>query len=287
MSGWFAVKIIAAADASDAAEHALNELDSLGTEIDQLRKKPGDDVTVVGYFTSPPEESTVNKKLDNVLEAFDLDRSTIRSVEFAEIADQDWLAEWKKHWRPTRVGRFLVAPSWENVEPSADTILIRIEPNMAFGTGTHETTKLCLKAIDENFTAGMSFLDVGTGTGILAIAAAKLGASAIAAYDVDADSIKIARENAEQNGVADKISFVDDGIDQSTDTYDFVCANVTLDVISPMLELLRKKSRKTLVLSGILAEQETQITTQLERLGFSAPHIEHDGEWISVLIELT
>lgn len=287
MSGWFAVKIIAAADASDAAEHALNELDSLGTEIDQLRKKPGDDVTVVGYFTSPPEESTVNKKLDNVLEAFDLDRSTIRSVEFAEIADQDWLAEWKKHWRPTRVGRFLVAPSWENVEPSADTILIRIEPNMAFGTGTHETTKLCLKAIDENFTAGMSFLDVGTGTGILAIAAAKLGASAIAAYDVDADSIKIARENAEQNGVADKISFVDGGIDQSTDTQDFVCANVTLDVISPMLELLWKKSRKTLVLSGILVEQEPQITTQLERLGFSSPHIEHDGEWISVLIELT
>jgi ribosomal protein L11 methyltransferase len=288
VSQWFAVNITAESKAADAIEHCLNELDALGTEIDQLRKKPDEDVTVVGYFSDLPDDAAVQQQLDVALPAFDLDRSAIKSVDYATVEDQDWLSEWKKHWRPTRVGRFVIAPSWENVEETADTIVIRIEPNMAFGTGTHETTKLCLKAIDEGFQSGMSFLDVGTGTGILAIAAAKLNGSSsaeIAAYDVDKDSVTIARENAEQNDVADKIEFFDGTIDLDIQVYDFVCANVTLDVISPMLDLLIKKSRRILVLSGILAEQGEQIRSQLGALKTKTPLIEQDGEWISVVIE--
>ena len=91
-----------------------------------------------------------------------------------EVADEDWLGEWKKSWQPVAVGeRFLIAPPWSVIDDARDRIVIRIEPGMAFGTGTHETTRLCLSAIEEYF-AGESFLDVGTGTGILAIAAAKL-----------------------------------------------------------------------------------------------------------------
>lgn len=284
---WFSVTITVDPAASYAVEHCLNELDALGTEIDQLRKKPGDDVAVIGYFSSPVERSVVEEQLERVLSAFDLDSASIKQIEFSEVENQDWLSEWKKHWRPTRVGRFLIAPSWETVDETPDIVLIRIEPNMAFGTGTHETTKLCLNAIDEHFEPGMSFLDVGTGTGILAIAAAKLGASAIAAYDVDRDSVLIARENARQNDVEDKINFVYGSIDSSTGIHDLVCANVTLDVISPMLDLLLAKSRKLLVLSGILAEQEQQIVSQLDRLGYQEPLVERDGEWISVLIKLT
>ena len=287
MSQWFAVKVTAAPAAADAVEHALNELDTLGTEIDQLRKNPDEDITVTGYFSSPPNESIVREQLDHVLPVFHLDLSSIKSIKFSSVENQDWLSEWKKHWRPTRVGRFLVAPSWEKIDEQPGTVVIRIEPNMAFGTGTHETTKLCLKAIDEHFEAGMSFLDVGTGTGILAIAAAKLSGSPIAAYDVDADSIKIARENAKQNGVAEKVAFHEGSIDAGTKAHDFVCANVTLDVISPMLKLLLEKSRQKLVLSGILAEQELQITSQLKDLGFDSPLVEQDGEWISVLLDLT
>ena len=285
---WFAVKITAAPEAADAVEHFLNELDALGTEIDQLRKKPIEDVTVVGYFSSRPDKTNVQDKLDLTLSAFDLDSSLILSIEVSQVENQDWLAEWKKHWRPTRVGRFLIAPSWEKVEEDPATILIRIEPNMAFGTGTHETTKLCLKAIDERLESGMSFLDVGTGTGILAIAAAKMNGDSradIDAFDVDSDSVAIARENAQANGVAGKIRFFDGGIDDTTPAHDFVCANVTLDVISPMLALLLEKSGKRLVLSGILADQEREIVSQLKELGVVSPIIERDGEWISVLIE--
>jgi ribosomal protein L11 methyltransferase len=288
VSQWFAVRITVESRAADAIEHCLNELDALGTEIDQLRKKSDEDVTVVGYFSDLPDDAAVQRQLDAALPAFDLDRSAIRSVDYSTVENQDWLSEWKKHWRPTRVGRFVIAPSWENVEETADIVVIRIEPNMAFGTGTHETTKLCLKAIDERFEPGMSFLDVGTGTGILAIAAAKINGSSgaeIAAYDVDADSITIARENAEQNDVADKIKFFDGEIGDDIQVYDFVCANVTLDVIAPMLGLLLDKSRRILVLSGILAEQEEQVRSQLDALKPKTPVVERDGEWISVVIE--
>jgi len=285
---WFAVKITVAPESADAVEHFLNELDALGTEIDQLRKRPDEDVTVVGYFSSPPERAAVQGQLDLTLSVFDLDSTLIRRVDITSVENQDWLAEWKKHWRPTRVGRFLIAPSWEQVNEDPATILIRIEPNMAFGTGTHETTKLCLKAIDEHFEPGMSFLDVGTGTGILAIAAAKMNGDSkaeINAYDVDRDSVAIARDNARDNGVAAEIEFFDGSIYDTTPIHDFVCANVTLDVISPMLELLVQKSRMKLILSGILADQERQIVSQLADLGIDSPIIELDGEWISVLVK--
>lgn len=288
MSEWFAIKVLAAPDAADAVEHCLNELDALGTEIDQLRKDKDADVAVVGYFSDSPDEAFVQEQLEYVLAAFDLDSSAIRTIDISIVENRDWLSEWKKHWRPTRVGRFLIAPSWEKVQDSKDTVLIRIEPNMAFGTGTHETTKLCLKAIDEHFRSGMSFLDVGTGTGILAIAAAKLNAASnaqINAYEIDKDSVTIARENAETNGVASEITFHEGPIVQSTSKHDFVCANVTLDVISPMLELLLEKSGETLVLSGILTEQKPQMIAQLNELNIDSPVIEQDGEWISVLIK--
>jgi ribosomal protein L11 methyltransferase len=288
VSEWFAVRITVAPEAADAAEHCLNELDTIGTEIDQLRKKRDEDVTVTGYFSASPGDDAVQQQLDAALSAFGINREAIRSVQFSTVQNQDWLSEWKKHWRPTRVGRFLIAPSWETVDETPGTIIVRIEPNMAFGTGTHETTKLCLKAIDEHFQPGMSFLDVGTGTGILAIAAAKINDQSdaeITAFDVDTDSVTIARENAGINGVGGKIKFVDGGIDESTPVHDLLCANVTLDVIAPMLELLLEKSRSKLILSGILAEQEQQIISELKDLGSDSPIIGRDGEWIAVTVQ--
>jgi len=291
---WFAVEVAAAPEAADAVEHCLNELDALGTEIDQLRKRAADDVTVVGYFNDPVSIDDVRLQLENALEAFELDTSLIRSIKQHKVDDADWLAEWKKHWRPTRVGRFIVAPSWYEVDDEPGSIVIRIEPNMAFGTGTHETTRLCLKAIDELYEPKMSFLDIGTGTGILAIAAAKMrgksyaftrdGQPGILAIETDADSVSIARENATANDVCDKIEFLHGILTDGVPQFDFVCANVTLDVISPMLSLLLDKSNKYLVLSGILADQETQIIAQLKTLGIDSPKVERDGEWIAATV---
>ena len=286
---WYAIEIIVSPDAVEAVEHLLNEFDALGIEIDQLRKKADDDVTVVGYFSEPISEADVKESLDHTLAAFDIDDSNVRSINSREVENADWLSEWKKHWRPTRSGRFVVAPSWFDVQDEASSVVIRIEPNMAFGTGTHETTKLCLRAIDEYYDGEMSFLDVGTGTGILAIAAAKLSTAdspKILGIDVDKDSVDIARENAAANDVSDKIEFVQRTLDDGIPDFEFVCANLTLDVISPMLSKLIEKTQKTLVLSGILTEQEDSIVKELNRLGLKDQTIWRDGEWIAVLVRI-
>jgi len=286
---WYAIEIIVSPDAVEAVEHLLNEFDAVGIEIDQLRKKADDDVTVVGYFSEPISEADVKESLDHTLAAFDIDDSNVRSINSREVENADWLSEWKKHWRPTRSGRFVVAPSWFDVQDEASSVVIWIEPNMAFGTGTHETTKLCLKAIDEYYDGEMSFLDVGTGTGILAIAAAKLFTASspkILGIDVDKDSVDIARENAAANDVSDKIEFVQRTLDDGIPDFEFVCANLTLDVISPMLPKLIEKTQKTLVLSGILTEQEDSIVKELNRLGLKDQTIWRDGEWIAVLVRI-
>jgi ribosomal protein L11 methyltransferase len=309
---WFAVEITVDAEASEAVEFALNELDSIGTEINNLRKNPGAPVSVVGYFNERPDAGIVRARLDEALRIYGFAPGAVQKIESREIENIDWLAEWKKHWRPTETAKFIVAPTWEKPE-TAEKFVIYIEPSMAFGTGTHETTRLCLKAIEENYAPEMSFLDVGTGTGILAIAAAKLAAedtqnteslkpqidadkrrsekdfsvrsaAKILACDTDEDSIKIARENAALNNAAE-IEFYVGSISEKTPQFDFVCANLTADVIVPLLPLLVEKTKRILVLSGILKQQESEVAAELKKFRISNLKIETDGEWISILTE--
>lgn len=289
---WYSLEITVSPDAAEAVEFALNSLDALGTAINHLRKANSESITVVGYFNELPDDQILQDELHYALRAYDLNEEAILSVERGKIENADWLQEWKKHWKPTTVGSFVIAPPWETVD-EPERIVIRIEPNMAFGTGTHETTKLCLAAIEKFYRVGDSFLDVGTGTGILAIAAAKVNLKSeisnlkFDACDTDADSVKLAKENAAANGVADAIDFYDGTITDDTPPSDFVCANLTIDVILPILPLLIDKTRKTLVLSGILREQEDQVVTALANNRISTPQIDPDGEWISVTVQKT
>lgn len=281
---WYAIDVLAERGAAEAVESGFNLLDSIGTEIDDMRKRPDELVTITGYFNDLPDPGNVRDHLEQSLRIYGLSAASIRSIKEREVEDADWLAEWKRHWKPTKVGKFVIAPPWSEVVPS-DKIIIRIEPNMAFGTGTHETTKLCLETISRDYRPDQSFLDVGTGTGILAIAAAKLsGKSDISAFETDADSVTMAIENARLNGVSQWITFIHGTIDETTSDYDFVCANLTLDVIDPLLPLLLAKARQQLVLSGILAQQKGLIVNQLSKLGIRDPIIKTDGEWISVLV---
>jgi ribosomal protein L11 methyltransferase len=279
---WYAVDVIVADAATEAVEFAFNELDSLGTEIDSLGKHRGEPLCVTGFFDAPIETEAVRMAVDESFRIHDVTTNALVSISLRAVEETDWLAEWKKHWKPQDVARFTIAPSWSDVAMS-DRITIRIEPNMAFGTGTHETTQLCLNSISELFLRDQSFLDVGTGTGILAIAAAKLGGRSILACDVDLDSVAIARENAVINGVSERIEFADGSITGETAVYDFVCANLTLDVIIPILPLLAEKTRKTLLLSGILAEQERFATDAIKDLVFKDLRIDRAGEWISII----
>lgn len=288
---WFAVDVTVLPDAAEAIEFAFNQLNSLGTEINHLAKKNVEDVCVTGYFDSLPVEQSIRNEIDRSLSIYSLPVVSIKQIRRREVEDQDWLVEWKKHWKPTEVGSFIIAPPWEEID-ERKKLVIRIEPNMAFGTGTHETTQLCLKAIEENYQPGDTFLDVGTGTGILAIATAKLNFKfqisdfKLAACDTDVDSVAIAGENAELNGVAGKIDFSVDTISEDTPEFDFVCANLTLDVIQPMLPLLMKKAEKTLLLSGILKEQEAAICTALRDNNVNTFRVETAGEWISIIAEI-
>ena len=289
MTSWYSVSVTVAPEAAEAIEYAFNSLDALGTEINHLRKRNLESLTVVGYFNELPDEERVQDELQYALRVYGLDSETIQQLERNVIEETDWLAEWKKHWRPSEIGSFVIAPPWIEVVDDGK-IVIRIEPNMAFGTGTHETTQLCLAAIEANYTPGDTFLDVGTGTGILAIAAAKLNQRhhtdddvAMIACDTDAESVLLAIKNAELNGVNWNVAFSVGSIADGSPVSDFVTANLTLDVILTIAPLLIEKTHKILVISGILVEQKEEIVAALGELGVSTPEIQEAGEWLALV----
>jgi ribosomal protein L11 methyltransferase len=280
-SKWQVLTIITESVAREAVEYALMESGALGTEtVDGW----GGLVNIKAYFDAVPNRERVREELADALRIYELPTSSVRDMVLEEVADQDWLGEWKKNWQPVTVGRFVIAPPWSDVADAPDRIVIRIEPGMAFGTGTHETTRLCLRAIEHDFT-GESFLDVGTGTGILAIAAAKLFPDAkVEACDNDPLAVSIARENAELNEVSERIDFRVGSVDDSTSSADFVCANLTADVILRLLPSLVGATCGRLVLSGILQTQLQSVLDRLEELGISNTISLQDGEWVAVIV---
>ena len=279
--GWHALDVELEAGAREAVEYALMEAGALGTETEN-----SDDslIHVTGYFETVPERERVRDELFEALRIYSLPSSSVRDMSVREVAEHDWLAEWKQNWQPVEVGRFVIAPPWSNPAEAPDRIVIRIEPGMAFGTGTHETTRLCLQAIEKYFSGG-SFLDVGTGTGILAIAAAKLFPEAhIEACDTDETAITIARENAGANGVSQQIEFRVGSIDDSTASSDLVCANLTADVIARIARTLVSLTCGKLILSGILEIQIDMVRAALHECGVSEIEIVQDGEWVALII---
>lgn len=284
---WHSVDVIVLSEAREAIEYGLMEAGALGTETNEGGSA---NVIVSGYFDASPEIEIVHTALLDALRIYNFAPASLVDLKVREVPDRDWLAEWKKDWQPVEVGRFIIAPPWSEVtEPAAvatsrDRIVIRIEPGMAFGTGTHETTRLCLKAIERYFRGG-SFLDVGTGTGILAIAAAKMFPDArIEAVDTDAAAVEIARENARLNGVGDQIDFRAGSIDEQIQSADLVCANLTAPVIVDLLPSLLGASCGRLVLSGILDSQLELVQSRLWELGADGFENESDGEWVALMV---
>jgi len=298
---WHALEATVLREAREAVEYGLMEVGALGTETRESDKR----VSVTGYYDRPIDAEEIRAGLVDALRIYDLSLASLVDLQIREVPDRDWLAEWKKDWQPVEVGRFIIAPPWIVSEPGAvatgsdtqveshgplatargsDTIVIRIEPGMAFGTGTHETTRLCLKAIDDFFRGG-SFLDVGTGTGILAIAAAKMFSDArIQACDTDADAISISRENARLNRVSDRITFRAGTVDEQTLSADLVCANLTAPVIVDLLPSLLGATCGRLILSGILDSQIDLVRSRLLDLGVTTFDLAQDGEWIAMIV---
>ncbi len=280
---WHALDLTVAEEAREAVEYALMEAGALGTE-----SSTSGEPRVIGYFTKSPDRDFVENELAEALRIYDLPPTSVKEINTREIPDEDWLGEWKKNWQPVRSCQFVIAPPWSDLgdaNEASGLVVIRIEPGMAFGTGTHETTRLCLTAIEKYYEGG-SFLDVGTGTGILAIAAAKLFAAArIAAVDSDAAAVEIARENARLNDVDQQITFYTGTIDDSTASADFVCANLTADVITTLMPALLAVTCGRLVMSGILQTQVDAIVALLQEQGATSPlEVLQDGEWAAVIL---
>ena len=284
MKSWQVIDALVTSGAREAAEYGLMEAGATGTET--VESSNGE-LKITAYFERAlPIESARAGVLD-ALRIYECPPSSLIDLTIREIAEEDWLAEWKKHWQPVEVGRFIIAPPWiESVPPASaggSRIVIRINPGMAFGTGTHETTRLCLHAIEKYF-AGGSFLDVGTGTGILAIAAAKLPASEIIACDTDAEAVAIAKENAQLNNVEQRIDFRVGTVDESIASADMVCANLTAPVIVELLPSLLSTSCGRLILSGILDSQFEMVHARLLELAATVNEIMQDNEWLALVI---
>jgi ribosomal protein L11 methyltransferase len=275
---WYALDVDIEPQAREAVEYALNEAGTAGSETSTDLTK------VTGYFEGVPDRERVRDELFEALRIYELPSSSVRDMNVREVEQRDWLEEWKKNWQPVEVGRFIIAPPWSRIDDAHDRCVIRIEPGMAFGTGTHETTRLCLAAMQSYYEGG-SLLDVGTGTGILAIAAAACAPGAqVQACDTDAEAIEIARQNAAANGVADRINFWVGSVEENTSSADFICANLTADAIAKLLPRLVGLCCGRLVLSGILETQIQAVTDQLAHLAITEVEITQDGEWVAIIV---
>jgi ribosomal protein L11 methyltransferase len=278
---WYALDVDIEPQAAEAVEYALMEAGATGTE--RGTDFP-DGARITAYFEDAPDRERIRNELFEALRIYELPSSSVRDMSVREVEQRDWLEEWKKNWQPVEVGNLIIAPPWSEIDDRHDRCVIRIEPGMAFGTGTHETTRLCLAAMQSYFEGG-SFLDVGTGTGILAIAAAACAPGVhVDAFDTDADAIQIARDNAVANGVADRISFHVGSIDEQASSADFICANLTAEVIAKLLPTLVALSCGRLVLSGILETQMKDIIDSLAQLAITEVEVARDGEWVAIIV---
>jgi ribosomal protein L11 methyltransferase len=207
------------------------------------------------------------------------------------VNTEDWSNSWKVHFKPLRVGkRLLIVPTWEETVPLPDDLVIRIDPGMAFGTGGHETTRLCLELLEsvmENspLLTTPSLLDLGTGSGILAMAASLLGAGRIVALDIDPDAVDVARENLALNGLADQVECGTQPLETLTENFDIILANILAEELVRLAPYLtdRLNPGGSLILSGILAEKES-----LVRAGFASQPLTYhqtlrSGEWVAML----
>lgn len=206
------------------------------------------------------------------------------------VADQDWAHAWKAHFHVMRItDRIVVKPAWKPFEPGPEDIVIHLDPGMAFGTGTHPSTCMCLAQIQACLTPGHTFLDVGCGSGILMIAAAKLGASALAGVDIDLAAVDVAAENLEKNQIPrDRYHLVAGTLDQMDQTeFDLIAANIIAQTLVAVMADIKNRMAPDgrAILSGIVQERLPDVKTALDRHDLEIAHQAVDDEWVTVTVK--
>lgn len=245
-------------------------------------------IIIKGYLE---EEDDVVEKIDFIKEKihglprYDLDiRDT--EVEINTIEETDWNQEWKKHFKPFPVGKnFLIKPSWEEIDEDTERKIIEIDPGMAFGTGTHATTLMCLEALENYLKEDDLVYDIGTGSGILAIAAGKLGANSIG-IDIDEDSVRTAKDNVKLNKCADNVKIIKGNLlNKAMDKADIIISNIIADAIINMSGNLNKflKDSGIFIASGILENKKEEVVQALKANKFEILETSVMDEWLCIV----
>lgn len=209
------------------------------------------------------------------------------NAETRDVKDEDWAEVWKKYYKPFKAGEHLVVkPTWEPYTPGPDDKIIEIDPGMAFGSGQHETTGMCLELLEKNVKPGDRVIDVGTGSGILAIGAALTGAKEVVAIDIDPAAVRVAAENVEHNGLSDRITVLEGNLLEKSDAVCEVCvANIIADVIcffaAPLNDHIIPGG--LFICSGIIREREQDVVEALNKADYTILETVRKGEWVAIL----
>lgn len=211
-------------------------------------------------------------------------------VELSQVDEEDWANEWKNYYKPTKVGKnVVVKPTWEEYEEQTGDLIIELDPGMAFGTGTHETTTMCIQQLENYVKKDSKVFDIGCGSGILAIAAAKLGAKEVVAVDLDEVAVKVSKENIELNKVEDKVTALHGNLTEViNDKADIVVANIIADIIKILAKDVSNfmKEDAVFISSGIIHAKVDEVKESLIKNGFEIVEVQTLGEWNAIVSKL-
>ncbi|QRN50124.1 50S ribosomal protein L11 methyltransferase [Macrococcoides bohemicum] len=272
----------------DSLELVKGRIETYG-EIYELNPDdyPESDVRVKVYFSELDYSDAIIDEIKEKINGLQDVEVTRLEITTDEVQEEDWANEWKNHFHAFKASeRFVVVPSWENYEnQNDDEFIIKLDPGMAFGTGDHATTSMCLKLIEKYVQPNQSVIDVGTGSGILSIAAHQLGAAPIKALDLDSVAVRVAVDNFEKNDCADAIQAEPGNLLKGeSEKRDVIFANILAHIVDLMIDdsFALLNDNGLLITSGIILEKEEMIVEHLERVGYKIEEIMRENGWIAI-----
>ena len=287
---WTELVVETTNEAIDAVTNILMENEAGGVQIDD---DDLNDVRIITYF---PANVNVAEKVPELemqikgLSQFGIDPGKA-AVKLSDVNDDSWRDVWKKYYHPVRITRYLtIVPSWEDYQPeNADEKVIWLDPGRAFGTGTHPTTRLALLALEKEIRGSESMIDVGTGSGVLSIAAKYLGAGEIDAYDIDDEAIKATKENVALNPIAKDINIGTNSLlDGISKKVNLIVANILAEIIVPLIPQAKEclNPGGKFITSGIINDKKDLIVNELTKHGFVIDEILNQKDWYSIIAHL-
>lgn len=307
---WYEIRINTTDEASDAVAEMLTTMGAGGVAIkdpfdirkeiekpgtldyadDEFLEALGEDVIISAYFQNGLDINDLLKQINDGLMNISQFLDTGKGLEgYGEVDDEDWSTAWKKYYKPFRLtDRIVIKPTWEEYRAEENDIIVEMDPGMAFGTGTHETTQMCSILLDKYISANHDVLDVGCGTGILSIIASKLGAKKIEAIDIDEVAVRVAKENIEINGEAGKIKAfqaVLSDLKAGDEKFDIIVANIIANVIVDLSSLIPYylKKNSLFITSGIIKERKQDVIDACLKNGMSFIDDLEMGEWVAMV----